>query len=122
MRTFTDIFFICLALIPALAEISHWKCKSNTGTALDSIPSLSQREEDGRLWGFFTLTVSVQRSRKSSYLFIADFLLGHFLAVFLAGLEGSGINGVQTLSPLPVESALLLFAAPKTKPRCMIGS
>lgn len=68
-----------------------------------------------RLRGFFLPTVSLQLSRKTSYLFIAYFLLRHFLAVFLAGLEGSGIDGVQALRPLPVEGALLLFAAAKTK-------
>lgn len=68
------------------------------------------------------LAVSVQLCRNSSYLFIADFLLGHFLAGFFAGLEGSGVDGVQTLCPFPVESALLLFAASKKKSRCTIGS
>lgn len=71
--------------------------------------------------GLLLLTDSHKLSRNSSYLFIDYFLLCHFLAVFLTGLKGSRIDGVQTLCPLPVESALLLFAAPKTKSRCKIG-
>lgn len=59
----------------------------------------------------------------SSYRLIAFLLFRPPLVVLLMCLESSGVNNIQALRPLPVESTQLLFAVgeKKKKKKSLVG-